>query len=283
MRAFNTSLLQWITKNSLLLAALFAAGTSTAQTPYTPGSGVDNLLKFSASGSNNATAPLPALTLVLATETATDAKLGGGWNIEASGSTNIGLTQLITLASSRARTAIGPNSLSFQTVNAGTLSELFTAGIGMQWRASTTLTGSQTWEAGRYGYQFDLNIDTALLNLNPNVLGSFSLTISDNNSTLFNGSIFGDILDITSLSASSYLDVTAEFDYDPVNGPLYIAFNASAPINANLLNLTGTGTSTLYNVSGADIVIIPVPEPSGALLLGASGLLLIMRRRRDIG
>ncbi|MCP5535942.1 MAG: PEP-CTERM sorting domain-containing protein [Akkermansiaceae bacterium] len=258
------------------------AGMAGAQTyqPYANGSAADNALSFNNGADATVEAPLSPLGLVLTYNNTPAIGSGGGWDLSAQGSTNLGVGVLVTLplASTRAKTATGVGDLTFGTASTGLLSDLAGLALPMAWEASLTVPDSETWTAGvadTMTYNFDVQFSNGLLGLGAGVFPDLTLEISDGSGVLYASSDVGALLGITNLVNSSYSG-SADFNYNPANGPLEIKWSASQTVSAGLL---GNGDD-VFRISNTDFTVTPVPEPSSAVLLGVGVVTLLGRRRR---
>lgn len=274
--------------------ALFLAGTmllgiaapaiTQAQAPYTPGSPEDLILRFSNGPDGSVMSPAAGLSPIISYNNTPVNGTAGGWSLTSQGTVGVG--PVVVLGQSRTSTNINNGALRFQMVTSG-LSNLVGVSLPSSWRASSTITGSENWGSlpQTYQYNFDVNLSSSILSLNPSLFGQISLSIRSGGNDLYSVTGLEQILGITSITQSSYTNQTVEFNYNPTTGPLELVWSASTTLSTALLSGLGDGTSTIFSVGNTSMTTSAIPEPSTyALAFGIAGMgiFLIRRKRKAI-
>lgn len=266
------------------LTLLGAAAHSNAQVwtqPYTNGSTTDNIIRFNNGAAGQVTAPNPAFVVGVGYSSAQANGLGGGWNIEASGSVALGVG-IVVVGRSNADTQVTTQNLRFGFETSG-LSQLVALSLPMTWNAHSTITGSNTWAttSNSYRYNFDAVLNNSLVSGHPDIFGNINLTIRAGATELYNVTGLAQILGIVSITNSVYNDVHVNFTYNQASGPLEIIWSAGSTVDLALLNLLGNGNSLMYQVNNTSIQMDSIPEASSyCLILGGAGVLCIFLRRK---
>jgi len=268
---------------SLALSGLLAhANAQTWVEPYAPGSTADDIIRFRNGADGSVTAPNPGPSIGISYSTTPASGVGGGWDLEASGSAAIGL--VIPLGSTQAQVAVSNQNLNFGVASSG-LGQLVGVSVPMTWSATSTITGSDSWvtETNSFRYNFSLVLSNALVGGgNVDLFGDINLTIAAGSTTLYSVTGVNQILGITSITSSIYDNAYVGFNYDPADGPLEITWSGSSTLSLSLLNILGEGNSTFYNVHSTTITAEAIPEPTTfAFLIGGAGLLGGILRRRS--
>lgn len=279
LRRLKTALLC----SSISLGLLSQYTSAAYVQPYLPGSTADKILQFNNGAAGSVNAPLPTFAFGLRySSTPSAATPGGGWTQTASGSVAYGLG-ISRIGTSQSQVAISANKMDFNFVTSG-LANLAGASLPMTWKATSTITGSNTWAnlGSSYAYNFDVLLKDSLVNLSPAIFGSITLQITAGANTLYQATGLAQILGIASITNSSYTDQQVLFSYDQSKGPLNITWSASSTISASLLGILGNGTNTMFEVKNTSILVDPIPEPSTYVMMamGGAASLSILRRRR---
>lgn len=250
-------------------------------------------LGFGTTGTVTPTLPAPTLLDISLNTTPATGTIGNSWNASSGGALSANLIGA-RIYSSRSNVRSNAGFLQFGSevsgVIGGLLGPLLGANVVMNMSADKQIatTGQlSSYATTNFAYTFDLAISTGLLGLNNlSVLNSLSLDIYSGATRIAGGSVFADILGLTSLTESSYTNVNYFFNYDPSSGPLSIQWSANVPVNAELFPLlfNSTGTNSIYSIGNTSLSFVtptPIPEPS-SLILSAAGVLFLLRRRHKI-
>ncbi|MES2708410.1 MAG: hypothetical protein V4726_17580 [Verrucomicrobiota bacterium] len=264
---------------------LFPAPGAHAQvwTPaHGPVSPATNILSFDNGADSSATSPLPGAPSFPGTGITSSSipatSVGGGWDLSASGSTAV-YVSAIPVASMRSNIVTASGELQFNTLNGGVLSGGATLTPNNSWRASAVITGSNSWTSvgNEFRYDFQIDLSSALLALNPGISPNFGLLIEDGAGTdLYHATDLGALLGVMDLSAVSY-GRTVGFNYDPSTGPLKITWSGSQLASVSTL---GAPIENLLTVRTSQVKIQSLPEASSLWLAGLALSPVLLRRRR---
>lgn len=210
-------------------------------------------------------------------------KSSGIWDLTAQGGANASIVGL-GLLESAAQTQLTGTALEFNISNDNnSLLGLVGGGsIHYAWEATAFFDtpGSQINFAPltTYHVSFDVNGNNGLLSTAAGLTPSFTFELVDGSGNALASNTNTSQINIAGLLGTGVTSGTVSLDYD-VNGavpsgPLGIRFIGDATVGAAALSL-GTDFATISNVS-----ITAVPEPGSGFLVGAIGVVVLLRRRR---
>lgn len=204
----------------------------------------------------------------------------GVWDLTAQGGANL------TLIESAANTSLTGSSLQFNISNSaipllGGLA--LGASIEYAWQAQAYFdTGTILNYAANttYNVSFDVAGNNGLLGSVLGVTPSFTFELIDGSGNALASNSSGTLIDIAGLLGSGVTSGPVNLSFttsgSAPTGPIGVRFSGAADVGATALGI-GTNFATISNLN---IAATPVPEPGGAVLLGAVGVVALLRRRR---
>ena len=267
----------------LFSLALFTCSSLHAQTALV-GSGSTYSNIFTPSDSITYDVPGGGLLSVTVANGITS-KSSGVWDLSAQGGMNASLLGL-GLTESAARTSLtgsalqlgissDPNSL------LGALGTGLSVHYGWQAQAYFDTSGTINYQPNTmYNISFNVAGNGGLLNAVTNVTPQFTFELIDGNGNALSSLSSGSLINVAGLLGagvgSGTVNLTYMVDGTAPTGPLGVRFTGDATIGSAAV---GVGT-TFATVSNLNVTATPVPEPGGAVLLGAVGMVALLRRRR---
>lgn len=220
--------------------------------------------------------------------TGTATTSSGIWDLTAQGGANA--TILLSLTESGAQTSIASNSLRFGVNNdnnslLGLLGTGATVHYGWEAEAYFDTSGSiLNYATGTtYNISFDVDGNNGLLASVAGLTPQFSFELIDGSGNALTSDSSGTLINIAGLLGTGVTTGPVNLSYtvggSVPTGPIGIRFTGDALVGASALSL-GTTFATVSNFS---MTATPVPEPGSCALLGAVGLLVLLRRHRPRG
>lgn len=257
-----------------------------AQTPLVgTGSGYSNIF----SPADQITYDVPGgggfLSVTVTDGTAT--KTSGVWDLQAQGGMNATLL-VVGLTESAARTSLTGTGLQFNISNdpnslLGILGSGLSVHYGWEAEARFDTSGVLNYQPNTmYNISFDVDGNEGLLNAIANVTPQFTFELIDGSGNALASQSDGSLINVAGLLGANVGSGTVNLSYltsgSAPTGPIGVRFTGDATVGASAVGL-GTTFATVTNLN---ITATPVPEPGGAALLGAVGMLFLLRRKRSL-
>ena len=209
----------------------------------------------------------------------------GLWDLAAQGGANASI--LLSLTESAAQTSLTGSSLQFNVSNDNdSLLGLLGGGASVHyaWSAEAYFDtpGNVLGYTPFTSYHVSFNVDgnEGLLSSVAGLTPQFSFELIDGSGNALASSSSGTQINIAGLLGTGVTSGTVNLDYivdgTVPAGPIGVRFLGDALVGPSALSL-GTNFAT---ISDLNITATPVPEPGGAALVGAVGVLILLRRRR---
>jgi hypothetical protein len=265
----------------LVFAVIFPVNAVIAQTSLVgPGTSYSNI--FSPSASVTYDVPGGGFITITVNDGSTT-QSSGIWDLTAQGGANASIIGL-GLLESAAQTQLTGSALEFNISNDNN-SLLGLVGGGSihyawQGQAFFDTPGSQIdfTPLTRYHVSFDVDGSNGLLSTVAGLTPSFSFELLDGAGNPLTTVNNNSQVNIAGLLGTGVTSGTVALDYDVAggapSGPMGIRFIGDATVGASALTL-GTNFATVSNLS-----ITAVPEPGSGFLVGAIGVVVVLRRRR---
>ena len=247
-------------------------GTTLYTTPFTP--------------TGNATATVSSAGLPLGTgiSTATAANNSAGlWALTATGGTGI-YAAGANLATTVAQTSLASNTLQFNAVSSGVLSNIGTnTSVNESWNAlakfnapNITLTANTT-----YTLSFSVDGHAGLLNTGIGITPTFTVEMLDGSGNPLVSSGGSQLVNLVGLlgsntGGSGTITLTFTTGATVAPGAISLDFAGSSVLNTSVLTIGNQNFATVSNLS---LTAAPVPEPGSMVLFGL-GVLVVLRRHR---
>ncbi len=212
-------------------------------------------------------------------------KSSGIWDLTAQGGANA--TILLSLTESAAQTSLTGSALRFGVTNDNnSLLGLLGAGTSVHyaWSAEAYFDAAGSvlgYTADTiYNISFDVDGNNGLLSSVAGLTPQFSFELIDGAGNALASSGSGTLINIAGLLGTGVPTGTVNLSYTlgstVPSGPIGIRFQGDALVGPSALSI-GTDFASISNLN---ISATPVPEPGSCLLIGATGLLVFLRRRR---
>lgn len=209
----------------------------------------------------------------------------GVWDFRATGGANISILGIGT--ESAAQVALASNTLQFNLSQSagGLLGSLAGSSLHYGWQAQAYFDTSGTLNYQpdtMYNISFDVNGNNGLLGSVVGVTPQFTFELIDGSGNALTSSGSGSLVNIAGVLGTGVTSGTVNLSYMTggvaPTGTVGVRFTGDSLVGATALGI-GTNFATVSNLN---ISATPVPEPAGAALLGAVGMIFLLRRKRSL-